>query len=104
MAFGRVSTTRVASAVASGRQGPGFTKFTIAISERLTGPTYTSPVSDGKRIFGISRKGELVVFKASPEFTELGRFQFDEGTHATPAIAHGSLFVRTFTRLLRIGG
>ena len=71
--------------------------------ERITGPTYTSPVSDGDRIFAISRKGELVVLKAAPEFVELGRYQFPEGTHATPAIAHGALFVRTFTRLMRIG-
>ena len=74
-----------------------------AWSERVTGPTYTSPVSDGKRIFGISRKGELVVLAASPEFKELGRFSLPEGTHATPAIAHGSLFIRTFTHLLRVG-
>lgn len=73
-------------------------------SERVTGPTYSSPVSDGKRIFGISRKGELVVLAAAPDFKELGRFRLPEGTHATPAIARGSLFIRTFTRLLRVGG
>lgn len=70
-------------------------------SERVTGPTYTSPVCDGKRLFGISRKGELVVIAATPEFQELGRYQLPEGTHATPAIAHGSLYVRTFTKLIR---
>jgi outer membrane protein assembly factor BamB len=74
-----------------------------AWSERVTGPTYTSPVSDGKRIFGISRKGELVVLAATPEFRELGRFSLPEGSHATPAIAHGSLFIRTFSHLLRVG-
>jgi hypothetical protein len=26
-----------------------------------------------------------------------------EGTHATPAIAHGSLFIRTFGRMIRVG-
>jgi len=72
-------------------------------SKEVTGPTYTSPVSDGKRIFGISRRGELVVLAASPEFQELGRFTLAEGTHATPAIAHGSLFIRTFTHLMRVG-
>jgi len=74
-----------------------------AWSEQVTGPTYTSPVSDGKRIFGISRKGELVVLAASPEYRELGRYNLPEGTHATPAIAHGSLFIRTFNHLMRIG-
>ncbi|MCX6875994.1 MAG: PQQ-binding-like beta-propeller repeat protein [Verrucomicrobia bacterium] len=74
-----------------------------AWSQQVTGPTYASPVSDGKRIFGISRKGELVVLAASPEFRELGRLSLPEGTHATPAIAHGSLFIRTFNRLLRVG-
>lgn len=73
----------------------------IAWSEQATGPTYTSPVSDGKRIFGISRKGELVVIAADPKLRELGSYQLPEGTHATPAIAHGSLYVRTFTKLIR---
>ena len=74
-----------------------------AWNEQVTGPTYTSPVSDGNRIFGISRKGELVVLAASPEFRELGRYKLPEGTHATPAIAHGNLFIRTFTHMLRVG-
>jgi hypothetical protein len=72
-------------------------------SERVTGPTYSSPVSDGQRIFGISRKGELVVLAAAPEFKVLGRHQLPEGTHATPAVAEGSLFLRTFSRLIRVG-
>lgn len=75
-----------------------------AWSQQVTGLTYTSPVSDGKRIFGISRKGEMVVLAASPEFQELGRFSLPEGTHATPAIAHGCLFIRTFSRLIRVAG
>ena len=74
-----------------------------AWSQQVTGPTYTSPVSDGQRIFGISRKGELVVLAASPEYRELGRYNLPEGTHATPAIAQGNLFIRTFTHLMRVG-
>jgi outer membrane protein assembly factor BamB len=80
----------------------GFKSGKVLWSQRVTGPTYTSPVSDGKRVFGISRKGELVVLAASPEYQELGRFQLPEGTYATPAITHGSLFIRTFGRLIRI--
>jgi hypothetical protein len=60
-------------------------------------------VSDGKRIFGISRKGDLVVLAAAAQYRELGRLRLPEGTHATPAIAHGGLFIRTFTRMIRIG-
>jgi outer membrane protein assembly factor BamB len=74
-----------------------------AWSQKVCGPTYTSPVSDGKRIFGISRKGELVVIAAESEYRELGRLRLPEGTHATPAIAHGSLFIRTFGRMIRVG-
>ena len=73
----------------------------VAWSEQVTGPTYTSPITDGKRIIGISRKGEMVTLAASPQFKELGRLDLPEGTHATPAIAHGSLYVRTFSRLIR---
>jgi outer membrane protein assembly factor BamB len=75
----------------------------LAWSQSVTGPTYSSPVTDGQRIFGISRKGELVVLAAAPEFRELGRYRLLEGTHATPAIAHGSMFIRTFSHMLRLG-
>jgi hypothetical protein len=75
----------------------------LAWSQSVTGPTYSSPVTDGQRIFGISRKGELVVVAAAPEFRELGRYRLLEGTHATPAIAHGSMFIRTFSHMLRLG-
>lgn len=75
----------------------------LAWRQKVTGPTYASPISDGKRVFGISRKGEVVVFEVGSEYKELGRSQLPEGTHATPAFAHGALFIRTFNRVIRVG-
>ena len=40
--------------------------------------------------------------QAGPEFKVLGRNSLDEMTLATPAIANGSLIIRTATKLYRI--
>jgi hypothetical protein len=43
------------------------------------------------------------VIQAGPEFKLLGKNRLiDETTLATPAIARGSVFIRTATRLFRI--
>jgi hypothetical protein len=42
------------------------------------------------------------VIRAGPTFEVLGRNPLDEFTMATPAIAQGSLFIRTRSKLYRI--
>jgi hypothetical protein len=42
------------------------------------------------------------VIQAGPEYRLLGKNSLDEMTLATPAIARGSLFIRTASRLYRI--
>ena len=44
----------------------------------------------------------MVVIEASPRFKELGRTQLGEGSHATPAVSNGRLFIRTFEHLLSL--
>ena len=56
---------------------------------------------DGK-IFALSEDGDTFVIKAGAEFELLGTNSLDEFTMATPAIAHGSLFIRTASKLYRI--
>jgi len=46
--------------------------------------------------------GDTYVIEAGPEFKVLGKNSLDEMTLATPAIARGSLFIRTASRLYRI--
>jgi outer membrane protein assembly factor BamB len=65
--------------------------------------TFTaSPWAYNGKIFGVSEDGETFVMQAGPEFRLLGRNALDEMTLASPAVANGSLFIRTATKLYRI--
>lgn len=67
--------------------------------ERIGGNFYSSPVSDGDVVLNVSREGEIVVIAAAAEFRETGRYELDEGTHATPALADGRIYIRTFSTI-----
>jgi outer membrane protein assembly factor BamB len=72
--------------------------------ERVPGSYYSSPVCVGERLYGVSRDGEVVVLAASKRFEVLARNPLGEGSHSTPAVADGRLYVRTFSHLISIGG
>jgi hypothetical protein len=61
-----------------------------------------SPWSYNGKIFAVSEDGDTFVMQAGPEFKLLGRNSLGEMTLASPAVAGGSLFLRTATRLYRI--
>lgn len=71
--------------------------------ERVGGEFYSSPLWIEGRIYGISKRGEVVVLAASREFAELGRVDLGEKTFATPAIVDGVMYLRTQSRLLSLG-
>lgn len=71
--------------------------------ERVGGNYHSSPLRIGDRIFCASREGEMVVLAADPEFKLLARNSLGEPCHATPAVAHDRLYVRTETTLLCVG-
>jgi outer membrane protein assembly factor BamB len=71
--------------------------------ERVGGNFHSSPIRIGDRIFCASREGEMVVLAADREFKVLARNTLDEPCHATPAVAHNRLYVRTESTLLCIG-
>ncbi len=65
--------------------------------------TFTaSPWAYNGKIFAISEDGDTFVMQAGSDFKLLGRNALDEMTLASPAIANGSLFIRTATKLYRI--
>ncbi len=72
--------------------------------KRLGGGIFSSPVCSDDRLFCVSTTGEVVVLSASEEFEELGRNNLDETCHASPAIADGRLYVRTYRHLYSLGG
>lgn len=56
---------------------------------------------DGK-IFALSEEGDTYVIRAGGDYEVLGTNPLDEFSMATPAIAQGSLFIRTASKLYRI--
>jgi outer membrane protein assembly factor BamB len=73
--------------------------------ERLGGAkAFTaSPWAYGGKIFCLSEDGDTFVVAAGPKFKLLGKNKLDEMCMATPALARGSLIIRTFGHLYRIG-
>jgi hypothetical protein len=61
-----------------------------------------SPWAYNGKIFCLSEEGVSYVIQAGPEFRVVARNSLDEVALATPAIARGSLLIRTATKLYRI--
>jgi outer membrane protein assembly factor BamB len=72
--------------------------------QRVPGTYYGSPVSAAGRLYNMSREGEVVVLAAARECKLLARNPLGEGSHSTPAIAGGVLYLRTFNHLIAVGG
>jgi outer membrane protein assembly factor BamB len=68
--------------------------------KRLGGAAFTaSPWAYGGRVYCLSEDGETWAVKAGPEFGVVGRSKLGEMALATPAVAGGSVFLRTRTKL-----
>jgi outer membrane protein assembly factor BamB len=63
----------------------------------------SSPWAYNDRIFCLSEDGDTYVVQAGPEFKVLRKNSIDDACMASPAIAGGSLILRTYTKLYRIG-
>ena len=72
--------------------------------KRIGGNYQGSPIRIADKIYCVSVEGEVVVLAASEEFEELGRTSLGEGSRSTPAVANGRLYLRTFSKLLTVGG
>ena len=72
--------------------------------QRITAGTLftASPWAYNGKIFVLSEDGDTFVIQAGSEFEVLGRNSLDEMTLSTPAVARGSLIIRTATKLYRI--
>ena len=70
----------------------------------LDAPGFTaSPWAYNGKIFAMSEDGDTYVIQAGAEFKVLGKNSLNEMTLASPAVANGSLIVRTASKLYRIG-
>ncbi len=61
-----------------------------------------SPWAYNGKIFAISEDGDTFIVQAGPSYKLLGKNTLDGMVLATPAIARGSLFIRTNTKVYRI--
>ena len=71
------------------------------IARRATAFT-ASPWAYNGKIFALSEEGETFVIRAGPEYEVFGSNALDEMALATPAVADGSLVIRTASHLYRI--
>jgi outer membrane protein assembly factor BamB len=62
----------------------------------------SSPWAYNGKIFALSEDGDTFVIQAGTEFKVIGKNSLDELALATPAIARGSLIIRTASKLYRI--
>ena len=72
--------------------------------KRVGGNYYGSPVRVRDRIYCMSADGECVVVRAAEEYELLARNPLGEGSHSTPAVAGGRMYLRTFNHLISVGG
>ena len=61
-----------------------------------------SPWSYNGKVFALSEDGETFVIQAGPQYKLLGRNSLNEMALASPAVAGGSVFIRTASKLYRI--
>lgn len=71
---------------------------------RVRAGFYSSPVCVGEHLYFASRRGKMHVLRAGPEYKLLAENDLGEPTDATPAVAGGRMYLRTFSHLISIGG
>lgn len=70
--------------------------------QRVGGEYYASPVFAGGAMFNFSTDGRAVALAADSTYQVLARNELPEGSHATPAVVDGVMYVRTFSKLIAI--
>lgn len=72
-------------------------------TERIGGNFSASPICVNGLLYGVSEEGEVAVVRASPTFELVGRSSLGDRSHATPAVANGRVFFRTFNKVICLG-
>ncbi len=72
-------------------------------SERLGGGFGASLLAAGKTIYAFDDAGKTTLFAAADAYKDLGHNELKGKVQATPAVSGGCLFVRTDSRLIKVG-
>ena len=70
-------------------------------SERLGGGCSASPILANGKLYQVNEAGTVYVLEAGKEFNLLSQKSLGERSLASPAVAHGSLYIRTAGHLWR---
>ena len=73
-------------------------------SKRLGGQYVASPVVVGDYLYACNEEGVTTVVRTSVPSEIVAQNQLEEGMRASPAVADGAIYLRTFTRLYKIAG
>jgi outer membrane protein assembly factor BamB len=76
----------------------------ILWSGKPAGRYYGSPVCVDGKLYCMTVDGDVVVLAAGPKYELLAVNPLGEKSHATPAVAGGRMYLRTFSHLICIGG
>lgn len=76
----------------------------VVWQQRIGGNYFGSPIRVQDRIYCMSADGECVVLSAGDKFQLLAKNDLGEGSHSTPSICNGRLYLRTFGHLICLGG
>lgn len=76
----------------------------VVWQQRVPGTVWASPIRVRDRLYTVTAEGDCVVIAADDEFKELARNPLLEGSHSTPAVSDGVMYIRTFGHLMSIGG
>jgi outer membrane protein assembly factor BamB len=71
--------------------------------EKPANQFYGSPVWVDGKLYCITTNGDVVVIKAAPTYELLAVNPLGEKSHATPAVAGGRMYLRTYSHLISIG-
>ena len=71
--------------------------------KRLRGNFSASLLAAGGHLYALSEEGEVFVMKADPTLATVAEIDMQEPIYATPAVAGGRLYLRTWKRLYAIG-
>lgn len=71
-------------------------------TQRVGGNFSGSPICVDGKLYCMSEDGLVVVVGASPEYVLYGKTSLGDGSHSTPAVANGRMYLRTFSRLMSL--
>ena len=63
-----------------------------------------SPVAAGNRVYLLTEGGVTFVLEDGDAYKEIAKNDLDEMSLASPAIAGGAIYIRTESKLYKIGG